>query len=892
MKKRITIGIMAHVDAGKTTLSEAFLYLSKSIRTLGRVDKKNTILDNYEAERRRGITIFSKQAHFTVKDTIVTLLDTPGHTDFAAEAERVLQVLDYCVLVVSASDAVTGHTRTLWKLLSQYNIPTFIFVNKMDQPGCDADKLLSELKEKLSGNIIPCTDGSFTDTAVLENIALCDEDVMDKYLENGDISDEDIKKMLAERKLFLCYFGSALKLDGLDELLCGLDRYTMGYAGTGDEFAAKVYKITRDEQGNRLTHLKVTSGKLAARQMIEGVKRENDDKWSEKVNQIRIYQGERFESVNECDAGQICAVSGLSYTYPGQGLGCEKDSASPILAPVMTFRVIFEDGIDAKLMFPKLKLLSEEDPSLNIEWNDDTKSVQVRLMGEVQTQILKEIIKNRFGIDVEFGEGRICYKETIKTTVEGVGHFEPLRHYAEVHLKLEPAERGSGLVFESDVSEDILAKNWQRLILTHLEEKNHQGVLTGSAVTDMKITLVNGRAHLKHTEGGDFRQATYRALRHGLMKAESVLLEPFYEFRLEIPQGSIGHAMSDLDRMNASFKTPYTDGETAVITGIAPVSVLNGYQQELVSYTKGSGTISFEYAGYYPCHNAQEVIEKIGYNPELDVRNPAGSVFCANGAGFTVDWTEVEEYMHLENTAYVKPRQPDINQRYGNISYSDDKELQDIFRRTYGESGRKKSIDAVVYQNTAQNSEKYEQKKTASPLMKEYLLVDGYNVIHSNEDLEKLMEISLEAARNVLMDILCNYRGFRNVEVILVFDAYKVKGNVGEIQNYNNISVVYTKEAETADRYIERTAHEICHDYNTTVVTSDGLEQIIIRGAGCRAMSSREFWEDVAVCEKQIKETLTAKRKASYEGKNYLFNYLSDELLEKLEKIRLGEKSL
>lgn len=942
--KRITIGILAHVDAGKTTLSEAFLYMTNSIRNLGRVDKKNTLLDNYEAERRRGITIFSKQAHFEVGDTLVTFLDTPGHVDFATEAERTLQVLDYCVLVVSGADGVMGHTKTLWKLLVEYNIPTFIFVNKMDQSGCDREKLIAELKSKLSENIIPCDNNTFEDEELLESMALCDEKVMNTYLETGIIEDSSIREMIAKRQMFLCYFGSALKLDGVDTLLAGLDKYTHGYSALNvrkesdsivaldsNEFGAKVYKITRDDQGNRLTHLKVTNGKISARQMLTGIAKESEEEWNEKVNQIRIYQGEKFESVNECEAGEICSVSGLSFTYPGQGLGIEKDSVSPFLVPIMTFRVIFDDGIDAKLMYSKIKVLSEEDPSLNIEWNDDNKSVEVRLMGEVQTQIIKETIKNRFGVDVNFGEGKICYKETIKTTVEGVGHFEPLRHYAEVHLLMEPGEVGSGLVFEANVSEDILARNWQRLILTHLAERRHRGVLTGSPITDMKITIVNGKAHLKHTEGGDFRQATYRAVRQGLMKAESVLLEPFYEFRMEMPQGFLGRALSDLDKMNASFKAPEIENDSAVICGIAPVSVLNGYQKELVAYTKGQGRLSFDYAGYYPCHNTEEVIERIGYNPDADTRNPSGSVFCAHGAGFVVDWMDVEEYMHLEkytginvnngsstlvgNNSFerstderntlVKSKTLDIDSRYGNISYSDDKELQDIFRRTYGDSKKKRTIDSVVYGNEndyeyesvkspALYEDKYQKKREIrqeqNKARKEYLLVDGYNVIHANPELEQLMEINLEASRNVLMDVLCNYQGFRNMQVILVFDAYKVKGNPGEILNYNNISVVYTKEAETADRYIERTAHEISHDYNTTVVTSDGLEQIIIRGAGCRLMSSREFWDDVSVCEKQIDDTLKEKRISRYEGRNYLFNYLSEDMLNELEKIRLGEQ--
>lgn len=963
--KRIVLGILAHVDAGKTTLSESLLYESGVLRELGRVDKKNTMLDNFEDERARGITIFSKQANLTWGDTEIILLDTPGHVDFATEMERTLQVLDYCVLVISGADGVQGHTRTLWKLLSQYQIPTLIFVNKMDQPGTDENKLLSELQQQLSSGILTLKGEDYLqEEEVCENIAMCDETLMEQYLEGNAITHQNVVELVEERKLFPCFFGSALKLDGVKELLDGLDRLTtMDECSSGmaakdknvsenkekladASFGAKVYKISRDTQGNRLTHLKVTQGSMNVRMLVSqnvnsvemlavdsdsdsdsdvnsdvnpnvnSSSKDSNETVEEKITQIRVYQGEKYETVEIAEKGMVCAVLGLTKTYPGQGLGVEDHSPNPVLQPVMTFQMNFPRDVDAKMMYPKIAVLGEEDPALHILWNEKTRGIEVKLMGEVQTEILRSIIKNRFDVDVTFGEGRISYRETIKNVVEGVGHFEPLRHYAEVHLLLEPGEPGSGLTFDADVSEDVLSRNWQRLILTHLGEKEHRGVLTGSPITDMKITIINGRAHQKHTEGGDFRKATYRAVRHGLMKAESELLEPYYQFQLEIPMESLGKALSDLDRMKAKFEAPEMDGEVAHITGIAPVSLMNGYQKELVAYTKGRGNVTFQFFGYRPCHNTEEVLARIGYDPTTDVRNPVSSVFCAHGAGFVVDWMDVESYMHLENGGWrnnkladeellskpIEPmmmsKQADIHERYRDISYSDDQDLQNIFKRTYGESKKPRTIEAVTYEatepkvvydnkwvkpsermklgmpgqdssgangkgsgsNNGKNPGKNVTKSGVSP-RKEYLLVDGYNVIHANPELEELMKINLESARNALMDILCNYQGFRKQQTILVFDAYRVKGNQGEIIKYNNIDVVYTKEAETADRYIERTAHEISHDYNTTVVTSDGLEQVIIRGAGCRLMSSREFWEDVALCDTQIAEIIYRKRR-------------------------------
>ena len=890
--KKITVGIAAHVDAGKTTLSEALLYKMGAIRNMGRVDHKDTLLDNFAAERERGITIFSKQAYFMAGDTRVTLLDTPGHVDFAAEMERTLQVLDYCILVIGGMDKVQGHTKTLWKLLEHYGIPAFIFINKMDQNGADREIITDDIKKKLNGNFVCFDEDVLTQEETMESIALCSEKTMEQYLDGHTLSDGEIAGLIKRRELFPVFSGSALKLTGIDSFVMGLSRFTKDIDSSESEFGARVYKITRDSQGNRETHIKVTSGVLKVRDVIQS------EEISEKVNQIRIYQGDKYETVNEADAGTICAVTGLSKSYAGEGLGCETNAKPPVLQAVLNYRMEILTHIDAATLYPKLLALMEEDPQLLFSWNEKTASIEARLMGEVQTEIIKDLIKERFNVDIAWGRGSIVYRETIKNAVEGVGHFEPLRHYAEVHLLLEPSEPGSGLMFASDVSEDALNKNWQRLILTHLSEKEHIGVLTGSPVTDMKITLVNGKAHIKHTEGGDFRQATYRAVRHGLMKAESVLLEPYYSFTLLVPSENVGRALTDLDGMKAQFKPPVTEETDAVITGIAPVLLLNEYQKELRGYTHGKGSITLEFYGYMPCHNTEEVISEIGYNPELDTDNPCSSVFCAHGAGFVVDWTMVEDYMHLPNISdddnseaplmmetmpQSRSFEPDIHEKYQKISYSDDRELQEIFRRTYGEA-KKKTKEAVVYGKETKRSVTYEKKEK----LKEYLLVDGYNVIHANPELEALLKDNLEASRSVLMDVLCNYRGYRDYEVILVFDAYRVKGNPGDVIKYHNISVVYTKEAETADRYIERTAHEIAHKYNVTVVTSDGVEQVIIRGAGCNLMSSRDFWDDVKRLAGEIHETIDKKvRNRPFKERNYLFDYLDDETFKIIEDIRL-----
>lgn len=891
--KNIVMGILAHVDAGKTTLSESMLYLSGTVRKLGRVDHKDAFLDTYALERDRGITIFSKQAVFSLGNKKVNLLDTPGHVDFSAEMERTLQVLDYAVLVISGADGVQGHTETLWKLLKLYDIPTFIFINKMDQQGTDQAALLSELKERLDEGCIAF--GKEESTETLEELAMTDEKVLDYFMEHESIRKEDICRLIQERRVFPCYFGSALKLEGVQELLYGFERYMEPYTGT-EEFGAKVFKISRDDKGERLTFLKVTGGKLVVKMPVNLVDKE------EKVNQIRIYSGAKYETVNEVEAGGVCAVTGLVSSYIGQGFGVEKGTAAPFLEPVLTYQMILPDGADTTKVLRELKQLEEEEPLLNIVWNPALEEIHVQLMGEVQTEILKTMIAERFHLDVEFGAGKIVYKETIKNPVVGVGHYEPLRHYAEVHLKMEPLETGSGLVFDADCSEDVLDRNWQRLILTHLQEREHLGVLTGSPITDMKITIVAGRAHLKHTEGGDFRQATYRAVRQGLKSVESILLEPWYSFVLEVPSDQVGRAMSDIGQMNGSFEGPEAEDKQGMVqlTGTAPASEMRDYQREVWTYTKGRGRITFTLKGYEPCHNAEEVIEQIGYDSERDIDNPTGSVFCAHGAGFLVKWDEVPEYMHIkedflsEGSDEISEEEQTItgNARFGNSSYSsgygDDPELLAIMEREFGSkqkerdrySGyRKQTVSAPMPRKTV--------IKDTEP-KKEYLLVDGYNVIFAWEELNELAKASIDAARNKLMDILSNYQGFTGCTLILVFDAYKVKGSQGEVQKYHNIYVVYTKEAETADQYIEKTTHEIGRKYKVTVATSDALEQVIVMGQGAYRISARDFYEEVERTEKQIREI---NEQQHGEKRNYLLDYAKEEDAKHMEEVRLGKKS-
>lgn len=887
--ENIVMGILAHVDAGKTTLSEGMLYLSGTVRKLGRVDHKDAFLDTYSLERDRGITIFSKQAVFSLGNRRINLLDTPGHVDFSAEMERTLQVLDYAVLVISGADGVQGHTETLWKLLKLYEIPTFIFINKMDQPGTDRESLLTELKERLDEGCIVFGKGKNVES--LEEIAMTDEVVLDYFMEHETVRNEDICRLIRERKIFPCYFGSALKLDGVQELLAGFEEYMKPFDGK-KEFGARVFKISRDDKGERLTFLKVTGGKLVVKMPINK---------AEKINQIRIYSGAKYEAVNEVEAGGVCAVTGLSSSYIGQGLGVEKGTAAPFLEPVLTYQMILPEGADTTKVLRELKQLEEEEPLLNIVWNPALEEIHVQLMGEVQTEILKTMIAERFHLDVEFGTGKIVYKETIKSPVVGVGHYEPLRHYAEVHLKMEPLEAGSGLVFDTDCSEDVLDRNWQRLILTHLQEREHPGVLTGAPITDMKITIVAGRAHLKHTEGGDFRQATYRAVRQGLKSAESVLLEPWYSFVLEVPSEQVGRAMSDIGQMNGSFEGPEAEDKQGMVrlTGTAPASEMRDYQQEVWAYTKGRGRITLTLKGYEPCHNAEEVIEEIGYDSERDVDNPTGSVFCAHGAGFLVKWDEVPEYMHIKEDFLAE--KPGIEQdevmavQMGNhcnysggyfSSYDDDPELLTIMEREFGSKQKERDRYSSYRKQTVSTPVRHTTVIKENEPKKEYLLVDGYNIIFAWEELNELAKASIDAARNKLMDILSNYQGFIDCTLILVFDAYKVKGNQGEVQKYHNIYVVYTKEAETADQYIEKTTHEIGRKYKVTVATSDALEQVIVMGQGAYRISARDFYEEVERTEKQIREINERERG---EKRNYLLDYAKEEDAREMEKVRLGK---
>ncbi|HIS25995.1 MAG TPA: TetM/TetW/TetO/TetS family tetracycline resistance ribosomal protection protein [Candidatus Pullilachnospira intestinigallinarum] len=898
-EKYINIGLLAHVDAGKTTLAEAILYLQGSIRKLGRVDHRDTFLDTDAMERARGITIFSKQARLTLGDWQVTLLDTPGHVDFSAEMERTLQVLDCAVLVISGADGVQSHVETLWRLLRRYQIPTFLFINKMDQPGTDREAILAELKSRLDDG---CVDfGGSDQEAWLEELAMCDEALMERYLEDGRIETEDISRLIADRKVFPCYFGSALKNEGVDVLLDGIRRYAR-VPEYPEAFGAKVYKIGRDAQGARLTYLKVTGGCLRVKMPLSGKSREKEA-WEEKTDQIRLYSGTGFQMVQEAPAGMVCAVTGLTKTYSGQGLGAEPASELPLLEPVLTYRLSFPVDVDVHGAYLKLRPLEEEIPELHMIWDGEAREIRVQVMGEVQIEILKNLIRERFELGVSFDAGSIVYKETIAGTVEGVGHFEPLRHYAEVHLLLEPGEPGSGLQFDSICSEDVLDRNWQRLVLTHLEEKTHRGVLTGSEITDMRILLASGRAHQKHTEGGDFRQATYRAVRQGLMHAKNVLLEPVYTFRLEVPSGQVGRAMTDLQQMHGEFGQPQMEGETAVLTGTAPVACLQGYPAKVTAYTAGRGRMSCTLGGYAPCHNSEEVIAAIGYDPEKDTENTADSVFCAHGAGFVVSWEQVPEYMHLESVlAPAKQEESRQVMQKARAARTQDswitqEELEEIFVRTYGpikerRFGMNRSASAIK-----NGTEKKRALPSAAPRRaqknkkpeKEYLLVDGYNIIFAWEELADLARTNIESARNKLMDILCNYQGFRQVTVILVFDAYRVEGGQGEVFRYHNIYVVYTREAETADQYIEKTVHEIGKQYQVTVATSDATEQVIIMGQGARRLSARDLEEEVRAAAQELRRDHMSPRSSD---KNYLLDHLPRELAEMMEDVRLGRKSL
>lgn len=857
--KHICIGLVAHVDAGKTTLSEALLYRTGTIRKWGRVDHGDAFLDTDRQEKERGITIFSKEAELEYGSTIFTLLDTPGHVDFSAEMERTLQVLDYAVLVINGREGVQGHTATLWKLAEKYGVPLFIFVNKTDLEGVKRDDVMDELRERLDQRCVAFDidhDGEW-----MEQAAMCDEALLEELLDTGTIADDSLRGAIAERKIFPCYFGSALKLEGIDGLLEGLSGYSMEKQ-YGSDFGARVYKISRGEKGARLTHMKITGGTLQVKEAIG----------DEKAEQIRIYSGGKFRSVNEAKSGDVCAVTGLKATYAGQGLGTERDAEEPVLESVLTYKVELPDGVDAHRALELLKLLEEEDPQLKVVWNGQLQEIHMQLMGQVQIEILKNIIADRFGFDVEFGQGAIAYKETIAVPVFGAGHFEPLRHYAEVHLLLEPAPRGSGLTLDTRCSEDVLDRNWQRLILTHLAEREHPGALTGSPITDMKITLMAGRAHLKHTEGGDFRQATYRALRQGLRKAESILLEPWYEFRLEVPQGSVGRAMGDIQRMNGVLEEPETAGENAVLSGRAPVSEMKDYGTEVASYTKGYGHLSCSLWGYEQCHHQDEVVEEIGYDIDGDVENTADSVFCSHGAGVVVRWDEADEMMHIQGpwdtdgTAdrdkFESSGQRGTVNRSGNTGkagtakkkgMTEEEELERIFEMTYGKRKERRIIPKREISHSEKNT-----KIKPSVVKEEYLLVDGYNIIFAWDDLKALAKINMDSARQALIEILENYQGYRKCHVIAVFDAYRVKGGERRQEKHGSVDVVYTREAETADMYIEKTAHAKSRDFHVRVATSDRLEQLIITGSGAFKVSADEFRAEVQQADTEISKLIEA----------------------------------
>ncbi|MBQ0001475.1 MAG: TetM/TetW/TetO/TetS family tetracycline resistance ribosomal protection protein [Clostridiales bacterium] len=904
--KKLIIGILAHVDAGKTTLSESLLYLCGRIRKLGRVDHKDAFLDNYELEKARGITIFSKQAQLSTDDMEITLLDTPGHVDFSAEMERTLQVLDYAILVINGMDGVQSHTMTLWRLLERYQVPVFLFINKMDQDGTDRDALMAELKKRLSGN---CVDFSadVPEEEWKENVAVCHEDLLEEYLESGELREDAAADLIESRELYPCYFGSALKLTGVEDFLRGLGRYTKEQYYP-EEFGAKVFKIARDDQGNRLTYMKITGGSLKVKTILSDDKsgsrnpytEENEDgSWEEKVDQMRVYSGARFEPITEAAAGSICAVTGLTRTYPGEGLGAEPDSEVPVLEPVLNYQIILPSDCDVHVMLRKLRQLEEEEPQLHIVWDEQLGEIHAQLMGEVQTEILKSLIWDRFKVAVDFGNGNIVYKETIAEPMEGVGHYEPLRHYAEVHLLLEPGERGSGIQLFTACSEDVLSRNWQRLIFTHLEEKEHLGVLTGSPITDIQITLVTGKAHLKHTEGGDFRQATYRAVRQGLKKARSILLEPYYEFRLEVPADVIGRAMTDIQKMKGTFGSPEQEGDMAILTGTAPVSGMRDYQSQVISYSRGEGRLFCSLKGYAPCDDQDEVVKAIGYDSERDMENPTSSVFCAHGAGFLVPWYQVDAYAHMEGGVVPEeeywelppvelppaPKTPNGKHSYSG-SYAEEEELKAIFERTFGAIKKER---AAFQKRVVHAPSEYTRHRAPKKIQDEYLLVDGYNIIFSWDDLRELSKVSIDAARDQLMEQMSNYQGFKKCHLILVFDAYRVQGHREEIMKYHNIDVVFTKEAETADQFIEKTAHKLSGQNLVTVATSDGLEQIIIMGQGAVRMTASDLKEELDRASTQIRQEWTEGKQST---RNFLIDQVSPEMARFMEDVRLGKKEL
>ena len=886
----LVLGILAHVDAGKTTLSEQILFRCGAIGKAGRVDHQDTFLDTHNLEKERGITIFSKQALFSLPDFQVTLLDTPGHVDFSTEMERTLQVLDYAILVINGADGVQSHTKTLWKLLNRYRIPTFLFVNKMDQNGVEKETLLQELKNKLSSDCVDFNQKQDVEE-FLEEIAVRDEKLMEAFLEGENPVTEDVKELILKRQIFPCFFGSALKDFGVEELLEQMNLF-MKEKEYEEPFAARVFKIGRDHQNHRLTYMKITGGALKVKQMLEGMEWGKEERWSEKADQIRFYSGNQYEMKDIAYAGQICAVTGLSKSYAGEALGEEKEDTVAFLEPVLTYRMEILDNINIHQAYEKLQILAQEDPGLNIEWKKRLGEIHIKVMGDIQIEVLKQVIKERFDMEVEFGSGHIVYKETIENIVEGVGHFEPLRHYAEVHLLLEPLPQGSGMQFDTVCSEDVLDKNWQRLIMTHLMEKQHIGVLTGSVITDMKMTILTGKAHAKHTEGGDFRQATYRAIRQGLRKAKSVLLEPFYEFTLEVPSNMVGRAMSDVQKMYGEIaiseeQNPMNTDMT-ILTGTCPVITMQEYQREVLAYTKGCGRLECQMKGYMPCHNTEEVMAQIGYEPDRDLENPCGSVFCSHGAGVTVDWSEVEDYMHLEmvyhkeDTSWKEEVQEvKAIRRETSRSIGTD-EIDAILNRTYG--ANKKGGDYVASEGwnrhkPAKRTEAVTKVYTGTPKKEAYLLVDGYNIIYAWKELKELAAVSLDGARGKLQDILCDYQGMKGCQVMVVFDAYRLQGHPVEVFDYHNIRVVFTKEAETADQYIEKFAVRHAKEYFITVATSDGLEQVIIRGQGCALLSAKDLQEEIARSKAEFKEQHIEQ---GMKERNLLGEYISKEIIEQL----------
>lgn len=886
---KYVLGILAHVDSGKTTLAESILYKSGSIRKFGRVDHKDTFLDNYDIERTRGITVFSKQAQFCLGEKEICLLDTPGHVDFSTEMERTLQVLDYAILVISSSDGVKGHTMTLWHLLKRHHIPVFLFINKMDQTGTDKVRLLDEIQRQLDTSCIDFGKCMNPDLDFFDNLAMCDERLMEEFLEYEKIETCSIMDAIMQRKIFPCLFGSALRQEGVDELLIMLDCF-MKEKEYPEVFGARIFKISHDDLNNRLTYMKITGGVLKVKSIL------SNGEWSEKADQLRIYSGNQYKTVNEVCAGMICAVTGLKSTFSGEGIGFEDEIEVPVLEPVLNYKLIIPNECNVHEFYKKLCILDEEDPQLHIVWNEQLNEIHVQIMGEVQIEVLKSLIAERFHVEVDFGTGNIIYKETITEPVIGIGHFEPLRHYAEVHLLMEPLERGSGLEFVSKCSDDMLDRNWQRLILTHLEERKHVGVLTGAEITDMRISVIAGRAHQKHTEGGDFRQATYRAVRNGLKKSKSILLEPVYAFRIEVPQEFIGRVMSDIQQRNGKFESPVIENEIAVLHGIAPVVCVQNYQLEINSYSHGKGKVFFTLNGYDLCHDADRVIEESSYDSENDIDNPTGSVFCSHGAGYYIDWEKVADFAHIKgyltgvdntekNVDYMSQYEANKKSDFGDAAISQE-EIDEIFEKTFGNIKRKRRGwgKTIVSSTDKKNAYTGTEKEYKNEGKDSYLLVDGYNIIFAWEELKELAETNIDSARDKLMDIMCNYQGYKKVNLILVFDAYKVHGGQGSVLKYHNIYVVYTKEAETADQYIEKVTNQIGRKYNVTVATSDRLEQMIVWGQGAKRLSANGFRNEIESINKEIKEKSENINK--YQKNNFLLDNLSENAIKTIKDLR------